>query len=37
MDSETDDIEIAIEDFDGDYDEEELRLFRVKFISEVAN
>ena len=37
MDSETDDIEIAIEEFDGDYDEEELRLFRVKFISEVAN
>ena len=37
MDSESDDIEVAIEEFDGDYDEQELRLFRIKFISEVAN
>ena len=37
MDSESDDIEAAIEEFDGDYDEQELRLYRVKFISEVAN
>ena len=37
MDSESDDIEAAIEEFDGDYDEQELRLYRIKFISEVAN
>ena len=37
MDYESDDIEAAIEEFDGDYDEQELRLYRVKFISEVAN
>jgi len=24
-------------EFDGDYDVEELRLYRIKFISEVAN
>ncbi len=37
MESETDSIEEAIEEFDGDYDDEELRLYRIKFISEVAN
>ena len=37
MDSETDDIEEAMDEFDGDYDDEELRLYRIKFISEVAN
>ncbi|TXE12005.1 RecQ family ATP-dependent DNA helicase [Seonamhaeicola algicola] len=37
MDSESDAISEAIEEFDGDYDEEELRLYRIKFISEVAN
>ncbi|WP_282134479.1 RecQ family ATP-dependent DNA helicase [Seonamhaeicola maritimus] len=37
MESETDDIDDAIEEFDGDYDDEELRLYRIKFISEVAN
>jgi len=37
MESETDEIDAAIEEFDGDYDDEELRLYRVKFISEVAN
>ena len=37
MDSETDDIDAALEEFDGDYDDEELRLYRLKFISEVAN
>ena len=37
MDSESDDIEAAIEEFDGDYDDQELRLYRIKFISEVAN
>ena len=33
----TDKIDDAIDEFDGDYDDEELRLFRIKFISEVAN
>ncbi|APY00706.1 ATP-dependent DNA helicase RecQ [Lacinutrix venerupis] len=37
MDSETDKIDVAIDEFDGDYDDEELRLYRIKFISEVAN
>jgi ATP-dependent DNA helicase RecQ len=37
MESETDNIDAAIEEFDGDYDDEELRLYRIKFISEVAN
>ena len=37
MDAETDDIEAAMEEFDGDYDDEELRLYRIKFFSEVAN
>ncbi len=35
--SETDDIETAHQEFDGDYSEEELRLVRLKFMSEVAN
>ena len=30
-------INDAIEEFDGDYDDEELRLYRIKFMSEVAN
>ena len=37
MESESDSIDAAIEEFDGDYDDEELRLYRIKFISEVAN
>ena len=37
MEAETDKIDAAIEEFDGDYDDEELRLYRIKFISEVAN
>lgn len=37
MESETDKIEDALKEFDGDYDIEELRLMRIKFISEVAN
>ncbi|MBD0833308.1 DNA helicase RecQ [Aestuariibaculum sediminum] len=37
MESTTDNIATAIEEFDGDYDDEELRLYRIKFISEVAN
>ena len=35
--ADTDDIETAMEEFDGDYEEEELRLYRLKFFSEVAN
>ena len=37
MESESDNIENALKEFDGDYDTEELRLMRIKFISEVAN
>jgi ATP-dependent DNA helicase RecQ len=37
MESKTDKIDAAIDEFDGDYDDEELRLYRIKFISEVAN
>ncbi len=37
MESETDNIETALKEFDGDYDIDELRLMRIKFISEVAN
>ena len=37
MESDTDKIDAAIDEFDGDYDDEELRLYRIKFISEVAN
>ncbi|PTX61427.1 ATP-dependent DNA helicase RecQ [Kordia periserrulae] len=37
LESETDKISEAMEEFDGDYDDEELRLYRIKFISEVAN
>jgi len=36
-DQQTDKISDAMEEFDGDYDDEELRLYRIKFISEVAN
>ncbi len=37
MESHTDNIEEALKEFDGDYDIDELRLMRIKFISEVAN
>jgi ATP-dependent DNA helicase RecQ len=37
MESESDDLKLAIEEFDGEYEEEDLRLFRIKFLSEVAN
>ncbi|MEX0997475.1 MAG: DNA helicase RecQ [Flavobacteriaceae bacterium] len=37
LEAETDNIENALKEFDGDYEEEELRLYRIKFISEVAN
>ena len=37
MDAETDDIQEALEEFDGDYEEEDLRLMRIRFLSEVGN
>ncbi len=37
LESETDDLQEAHDEFDGDYDEDELRLVRIKFMSEVAN
>jgi len=37
MDSESDRIQDAMDEFDGDYDDDELRLMRIKFISQVAN
>jgi ATP-dependent DNA helicase RecQ len=37
LEAETDDIEEALKEFDGDYEDEELRLYRLKFMSEVAN
>ena len=37
MDSETDSIETAMEELDGDYSEVEIRLVRIKFLSEMAN
>ncbi len=36
-DSETDDLEEAIEELGGDYTEDEIRLVRIKFLSEMAN
>jgi len=35
--AETDSIEAALEEFDGDYEEEDLRLMRIKFMSDFAN
>jgi len=37
MDSKNDKIKNALDEFNGEFDEEELRLMRIKFISEVAN
>lgn len=37
LEAETDSIEEAMDEFDGDYDTDELRLYRIKFISEVGN
>ncbi|MEC8211709.1 MAG: RecQ family ATP-dependent DNA helicase [Bacteroidota bacterium] len=37
MEAENDDIQEAFEEFDGDFEEDDLRLYRIKFISEVAN
>ncbi len=37
LEAETDNIETAMKEFNGDYEDEELRLYRLKFMSEVAN
>ncbi|UOB17212.1 DNA helicase RecQ [Abyssalbus ytuae] len=37
MEAEDDKISLAMEEFDGDYEDDELRLYRIKFISDVAN
>ena len=37
LEAESDDIGEAYEEFDGDFTEEQLRLMRIKFMSEVAN
>ncbi len=37
MEAESDDLGIAHEEFEGDYSEEELRIMRIKFMSDVAN
>ena len=37
MDAETDVIDAAMEELGGDYEEEDIRIYRLKFISEVGN
>ncbi|WP_445381720.1 DNA helicase RecQ [Robiginitalea sp. IMCC43444] len=37
LEAETDNIEAAMTEFDGEYEDDELRLYRLKFMSEVAN
>ena len=37
LEAETDNIEVALKEFEGEYEDEELRLYRLKFMSEVAN
>ena len=37
MEADSDDLHLALDEFEGDYEDEELRLFRLKFISEVGN
>jgi len=37
MEADSDSIQEALDEFDGDYDEDELRLMRIKFINEVGN
>lgn len=37
LDSKTDDVNIALNEFQGEFDEDEIRLYRLKFLSEVAN
>ena len=37
LEAETDNIDAAMKEFDGDFEDDELRLYRLKFMSEVAN
>lgn len=37
MEAENDDVQEAFHEFDGEFEEDDLRIFRIKFISEVAN
>ena len=37
MEAESDDVEEAIEEFEGAFTEEEMRMLRIKFLSEVGN
>ena len=37
MEAETDAISTALEELEGEYEEEDIRLYRIKFMSEVAN
>jgi ATP-dependent DNA helicase RecQ len=37
LEAESDNIDDAVEEFEGEYEDEELRLYRLKFMSEVAN
>jgi ATP-dependent DNA helicase RecQ len=37
IEAESDSIKDAYDEFDGDYEEEDLRLYRLKFMSEIAN
>ena len=37
LEADSDDLEEAMKEFDGEYEDEELQLYRLKFISEVAN
>ena len=35
--SDTDNIDKAVDEFDGDFSDDEIRLVRIKFMSEMAN
>ena len=37
IESDSDDIELALKEFEGEYDEFELKIFRIKFLSDLAN
>ena len=37
LDSESGSIKEALDDFEGDYEEEEIRLFKIKFLTDIAN
>ena len=37
LDSKTDDVNVALNEFQGEFDEDEIPLYRLKFLSEVAN